>query len=103
MKWTEGLPGEVTLQVGQRWRTDLPSGAGGGYLWTVQGGAPVASCQVVTGPLPAPGNPPDAVAAPVALEAVGLAPGEAIVRLRLARPWDAAAVLAEASVVVRVA
>lgn len=103
MTWTEGIPAQVTLQVGEQWRADLRSGAGGGYLWTVQGGGEAASCRIVTGPLPEAGDPPNAVVAPVALEVLGQAPGEAVLRLRLARPWDPAAVLAEASVVVRVA
>jgi hypothetical protein len=102
MRWTEGLPEEASLRVGERWRADLRSGAGGGYLWTVQGGADVVSCRVVTGPLPEAGDPPSAVAAPVALEVIGLAPGEAVLQLRLGRPWDPTAVLAEASVAVRV-
>ena len=103
MTWTDGIPAAVALRVGERWLTDLRSGAGGGYLWTVQGGDEVARSRIVTGPLPAPGDPPDAVMAPVALEIVGVAPGESVLRLRLARPWDPAAVLAEAAVVVRVA
>jgi len=102
MTWTDGLPEHLRLQVGQEWRTDLRSGAGGGYLWTVSGDSPAAVCEVLVGPLPPPGDPPDAVAAPVALQVHGRAPGTARFRLRLARPWDASAVLAQAQLVVEV-
>lgn len=105
MTWTQGIPERVELQVGQRWRAELRSGAGGGYMWTVtpgDGAAGVATCEVVVGPVPPPGDPPDAVLAPLWLEVTALAPGEAAFSLRLARPWDPQDVLAQTSLVVQV-
>jgi hypothetical protein len=110
MTWTQGIPAQLTLRVGEQWRTELRSGAGGGYVWTVRGSSDVARCEVVVGPMPAEGVAPvpaegvapNAVLAPVVVQVTGLAPGTATFTLRLARPWDPAAVLAETAVEVAV-
>jgi hypothetical protein len=102
MTWTQGIPAQLTLRVGEQWRTELRSGAGGGYVWTVRGSSDVARCEVVVGPMPAAGDPPSAVLAPLVLQVTGLAPGTASFALRLARPWDPADVLAETAMEVGV-
>lgn len=100
--WTQDLPARVSLQVGQRWSAPLRSGAGGGYLWQVDGKSEVARCEIVVGALPPPGDPPNAVLAPVTLVVVGTTPGSARFSLRLARPFGGGEVLAQTQIEVDV-
>lgn len=91
------LPHEVRVMVGERIEIPLPSYAGSGNVWAseeVRGGdrATTSVVPTETSPRPGPGGggtsePPALALVPERAVVVGIAPGEAVWRLVLQRPF----------------
>ncbi|HEY2959663.1 MAG TPA: hypothetical protein VGM21_15870 [Actinomycetota bacterium] len=109
-RWTAGLPAVLPLEAGGRWRRRLPSAAGAGSAWRAEfvGGdrysaEVLVELEPTAPPTAAPGGPPPAAhGVPEVLVVHALAPGDAVWRLRLARPWARGAPVAEHLLEVRV-
>jgi hypothetical protein len=97
-QWTEGLPDQVVVQVGQAETVPLPSAAGG-YQWTLSPG--VEGAEVVVGDVPPPADAPRSSTAPTALVVTGTTVGEATLVLALVRPFAPDQPLARHVLVVR--
>ena len=92
------LPRSIELTVGDRTEIPLPSYAGSGNIWSAKFISGQGVCQVavvlgyppVASGLPAGGmtEPPPLVLVPERAVVSGLAPGEAIWRLVLGRPFN---------------
>jgi hypothetical protein len=94
--WTDGLPGQLDVEVGQERRVPLTPVAGG-YEWVVEGGDGVV--EVTVDRLPPPPPPADGLPSSGSpgseLVLTGVAPGAAEVRLAIRRPWEDGSALAE--------
>jgi len=85
------IPDRLELSAGESYRLDLPSAAGGGYLWEsslAEGDPGTVRVEIEVGPMSPPGEEPTSAAAPVALVATAARPGSAVWRLRLVRVWQ---------------
>lgn len=103
MTWTDGLPTELHLTVGEVVRIPLEGAMGAGNTWsvTVDDGASAVTTRIAVAPPapppPPPGAdpgaepPPSSSSAREVLEISARAPGRARLHLRLGRSWEAGA------------
>lgn len=82
LRYTENLPGTLTMRAGQTLRVGLTGADGAGTRWTceVAGTAVLASVAVIP--------TPSSSSATESLVVTGHEPGTAEVRLRLGRSWS---------------
>jgi hypothetical protein len=92
-RFTDGLPDDLHVAVGQAVELPLTGAMGAGNTWTArtEGDAVRADIDVAAPPrsAAAPGGPPPAsTSARETLRITGLCPGSAVVHLLLGRSWE---------------
>ncbi len=83
----------IQLHVGQEMVLTLPGRGTAGYTWTYETAGDTAALSVALGAAPPAEQPstPKSGSLPEAAMLRGLTNGHVVLRLRLGRPWDAAA------------
>ena len=85
-----GVPGEMTLAVGEQCEVTLPGLGTAGYRWCETVGGDIAAVQILwqRGAAPGDGPRPIGASAPERLQITAEAPGHVTIHLTQERPWE---------------